>query len=329
MMKSKREFLAATAGMTTLGWLSAPQAATQPQAGFPTKPITLVVPFTAGSGTDVSARRLGKALSDAAGQPVIVENRPGGNNAIAVRYVAHAAPDGHTLLVGTNSPMAGNVAVFKSLPYDPVKSLLPVAPLSRQDWIVVVKSGTTYETLDDLIAAGRKDPKLLSAGAAAAGYQLAALMLAKNAGVEVNVIPYSGTPQAVQDVLGGQIVFAVVDAGSVLQLLRAGSLRPLAALSERRIGLLPKVPTLKEAGQPLIPLMSWAGVFAPAGTPPSLVGKLTALFERSLATPEVQGYYAGIGADIQSGGPDKLRQMQLDDIANYRDAMRRTGLPQQ
>lgn len=328
-MKSKREVLCGAARVAALGALLGTGQMALAQAEFPAKLITLVVPFTPGSGTDVSARRLGKALSEVSGQPVVVENRAGGNNAIGVRHVVGAAPDGYTLLVGTNSPVAGNVAVFKSLPYDPVKSLAPVAPLSRQDWVLVVKADAPYKTLADLVAAGKKDPRLLSAGGGSTGYQLAALMFGKNAGIEVNVIPYPGTPQAVQDVMGGQVVFSIVDAGSVLQLLRAGSLRPLATLSDRRVGVLPEVPTLRELGQPSIPLMSWAGVFAPVATPPMVISRLTALIEKALTTPDVQTYYVGIGADIQFGGADKLRQMQVADIANYRDAMKSTGLPQQ
>ena len=291
---------------------------------FPSKPIVLVVPFTPGAGTDVSARRLSKTMSEVTGQPVVVENRPGGNNAIGVRHVINAAPDGYTLLVGTNSPVAGNVALFKSLPYDPVEELTPVAPLSRQEWIVAVDKASPFKTLEDLIAAGRKDPLLLTAGAGAAGYQLAAMLLAKNAGVEVNVIPYPGTPQAIQDLMGGRLSFSIVDAGSVLPHLNQGNLR---ALAEERISVLPDVPTLQELGLPSIPLTSWAGIFAPKGTPQDVLDKLASLIEASLSKEDLRAYYASIGADILTGGASVLKDIQHSDIETYREAMARTGLP--
>lgn len=307
---------------------TAASSGTHAADAYPNRPIMLVVPFTPGSGTDVSARQLGKTLSEKSGQQVIVENRPGGNNAIGVRHVVNAAPDGYTILIGTNSPVAGNVALFKSLAYDPVKDLKPVAPLSRQDWVVVVKSDSRFKTLKELLAAGKQDPLLLTAGAGAAGYQLAAMMLAKNAGADVNVIPYSGTPQAVQDVLGGRLSFAVVDAGSVLTQIKGGNLRAIGALAEDRIELLPDVPTLKELGLPSIPLMSWAGIFVPARTPDDVVTKLQGLIEASLITNQLRDYYKSIGAVTLSGGPDELRKMQTADITVYRDAMKKTGLPQ-
>lgn len=298
------------------------------ESTYPNRPIVIVVPFTAGAGTDVSARSVSKALTELTGQPVVVENRPGGNNAIGVRQVINASPDGYTLLIGTNSPVAGNVALFKALPYDPVEQLTPVAPLSRQDWTIVVNRDSPYRTLDELIAAGRKDPMLLSAGAGAAGYQLASLLLAKNTKTEVNLIPYPGTPPAIQDLLGGRLSFVIVDAGSVLPHIKSGSLRPLAMLADQRVNVLPDVPTLKELGYPSIPLMSWAGIFAPKNTPPAVVDKLAGLIEQALSTEALQRYYEGIGADIVTGGASVLSKMQRNDIDNYRNAMSLTGLPQ-
>lgn len=329
-MNNKRQWvrtLVQTAVVAT--WIACGVQAHAQAADYPSKQVTFIVPFTPGSGTDVSARRVARALFELTGQPFIIENRPGGNNVIGMRAVTSSAADGYTLLFGTNSPVAANVVVYKSLPYDPVKGLAPVAPLSKQDWVLSVSHTSPFKTIEDLVAAAKKDPLLLSAGGGATGYQLAALMFGKIAGVEVNVIPYGGTPQAVQDVIGGRLSFTVTDAGSIMPLVKSGTLRPLVAISENRNALLPDLPTLKESGYSTIPLTSWAGVFAPAGTPKPIIDKLAGLIEKALATPGVQTYYKGIGADTLSGGPDRLRQMQINDIANYRDAMKKTGLPQQ
>lgn len=322
--KQRRSFVLGAVAAACLSASYIATAATAVQE-YPSRMVKFVVPFTPGSGTDISARAVAKKLEEITGQTVIVDNRPGGNNIIGVQTVVKSPADGYTLFFGTNSPMAGNVAVYKKLPYDPVKDFAPVSLLSRQDWVITVSGRSPYKSVQELVAAANNTPGSVTAGAGATGYNLAALTLAKNAGFQVTVVPYKGTPQAMQDVIGGHVTYTVTDIASAKPYIDSGALRPLAVLTEKRSPMVPNVPSLKEAGLESINLFSWAGVFAPAGTPQAVIDKLSALVGTALADAEVRKYYASIGADVLAGGPADLRDFQQKDIDNYRWLMQRTG----
>jgi len=202
---------------------------------FPSKPIKFVVPFPPGSGTDTSARYFGKKLSDATGQPVVVENRPGANGFIAVRAVLLAPADGYTVFVGSNSTLAVNTALFKSLPYDPVTDLAPLTMMMRAPALLIVPPSSNYKSMADLIAAAKSQPDKLDYGAGSAGYQLMAELFNDMAKVQTHHVPYKGASEAITAVVSGTVSMAFADITSAYALGKGGKLRALAVASDRRV----------------------------------------------------------------------------------------------
>lgn len=286
-MKRLATFLAAT--------LLAATAAAQ---GFPSKPIKLVVPFTAGSGTDIIARTVGEVMGRNLGQPVIVENKPGAGGTIGAAQVAKSEPDGHTILIHS-SGHALNPAIYTSLPYDTVKDLTGVTPLAALPNVLVVAPGKGWKSVGDMVAAARSKPGQMNFASAGMGSatHMNAEKFKLRAGFDAQHVPFKGTPEAISDVIGGRNDFFFAPLSSALPLIKDGRLQALAVSTAQRSPALPEVPTTVEAGVPGSDYTFWVGMIVPSATPAPVVKRLHEEALKALATPEVKERLAKLGAE--------------------------------
>lgn len=281
---------------------------------FSSKTIKFIVPFPPGSGTDTSARYFGKKLSEMTGQTVVVENKPGANGFIAVAAVLSAPADGYTVFIGSNSTLAVNTALFKSLPYDPVADLAPLTMMMRSPALLIAPGASDHKTLRELVAAARAQPGKLNYGAGSAGYQLMAELFNDTAKVQTLHIPFKGASEAVTAVAAGTVELAFVDITSAQELVKSGKLRGLAVASDKRAPVLPSVPTAGEAGLPGFTAYVWVAAMVSAKTPRAETDKLAALMSRIETLPETREFYERIGAEVMRGGPEEMRNFQNSEI---------------
>lgn len=315
--------LALTAAATTL--LAQPAAAQD----FPSKPITLVVPFGPGSGTDQMARLYAKALGDEAKVSVVVDNKGGASGFIAAQHVAKAAPDGYTLMMTTNTTHAANEHLFKKLPYDPVKDFAPIGLLSTGQMLLLVRPDSPYKSLADLLAAAKKAPGKIDFGSGSSSSQVAGYLLQQMAHVDMLNVPYRSNPQAITDLIGGRFAFMFADAPTALPQVQGGKLRALAASSGKRLASLPDVPTVAEAGVKGYDMSYWFAAYAPAGTPPAVIAKLNQLFAKASATEEVKASLARTSGVLALGTPEGLAQFQAAESKKWGEVIRAAGIEAQ
>ena len=268
-------------------------AASGAAAAYPEKPVKIIVPFPAGSATDLVARVMSLELQDAFKQPFVVENRPGAQGSIATDIVAKGAADGYTLLLPANTH-AANPSLYKKLPYDPVKDFAPIARLATTSLVLMVRSDYPPKTLPEFMAHIRKNPGKLSAGYGSSSSQVSISQLKKMTGVDVAEIPYKGIPLAVNDVLSGTLDFTFVDLGNAIAQAKGGKLRGLAITERGRNPLAPEWPPMASA-LPGYEITAWFVLLAPARTPPDIVQKLQDATLKALAKPEVKEKLALIG----------------------------------
>ena len=298
------------------------------QAAWPTKPVVYVVPFAPGGNTDAFARLLNQKLGAALGQPVVIENKPGAGGNVGSDFVAKAAPDGYTILGGTISSHAINVSVYPSMPYDPVKSFEPVILLGSNPLVFAVSATTPYKTLKEVLDAARAKPGQLAFASPGNGTSphLAGELLKLQSNVDLTHIPYKGSGPALTDVIGGQVPI-IIDTTIVLgPQIKAGKLRPLAVAYPSRLATLPDVPTAAEAGVPGWEVVSWQAVFAPAGTPKPVVGRLNTEIARIMKTPDVQARLADMGVEVAGGPPEQLGDFQKAEIAKWAKVVKAAGV---
>ncbi|MFT3800047.1 MAG: tripartite tricarboxylate transporter substrate binding protein [Burkholderiaceae bacterium] len=298
---------------------AAGSAAAGTSAGdYPSHPIRFIVPFPPGSGTDTSARYFGKKISEMTGQPVVIENRAGGNGFIAVQQVLSAPADGYTIFIGSNSTLSTNAALFKKLPYDPVADFAPISTLVKGPALLIVPPDSPYKTLAEFIDAARKQPGKLNYGAGSAGYQLMGELFAESTGTKLLHVPYKGASDAVTAVAAGNVDFSPVDISAAVELARSGKVRALAVAADQRSSALPDVPTAGEAGASGYTAYTWVAAMAPAHTPKPVVDKLTELFVAIVGQPETRDFYVRQGQEVAPAGPDYLRKFQRDEIALWK-----------
>lgn len=295
-------------------------------AAYPTKPLKLIVPFPAGSGTDTGARVLGQWLTAKTGQPVIVENRPGASGFIAAQAAATAPPDGHTVLLTTNTTHAANPAMFKKLPYDPVKDFEPVSTVGSAGLLLLVPAASPDQNIGAFLARLRAGGKRLHFGAGNSSSRIAGELLKTAIGADLLAVPYKGTPQAMSDLMGGQIDFMFCDIGAALPLVMGGKLRALATSSADRELLLRDVPTLKEAGLKDFEMTVWSAAFVPAKTPQDIVAKLNELLRAALADPAVRQEFSKTGGRSRGSTPDELRAFVKSEMAKWAAAVKTAGI---
>jgi tripartite-type tricarboxylate transporter receptor subunit TctC len=292
---------------------------------YPSKPVKLVVPFPAGSATDQVARVIGAELQAALGQPFVVENKPGAQGSIAATEVARAAPDGYTLMVGTNTPLAANPSLFKKLNYDPAKDFAPVARLSTISFMIMVRPDFPAKSFKEFLAHAKANPGKLSAGYGSAGSQVSQAMLRSMGRIDFIDVPYKGLPQAITDVLGGQISFTFADLANALAQIKGGKLRGIAVTSAKRSALAPDVPAIAEelSGYELI---AWFALVAPAGTPAPVVARLHEITAASLAKPEVAARFAALGTDVAPMNPEQLAAFIKSEIIKFGRLAKEAGI---
>jgi tripartite-type tricarboxylate transporter receptor subunit TctC len=293
---------------------------------YPKKPIELVVPFVAGGTTDNIARLMAQRFSDSWGQTVVVNNRAGGGSTIGTNAVAKAPPDGHTLLV-TTIGFAINAGLQK-LPYDPIGDFTPIAELASLPLVLVVHASVPATNLQEFIALAKSKPggwDYASSGTGTSPH-LAAEMFKSMAGIELVHVPFKGNAEAMNSLMGGhvKIYFALVPA--VLQHIKTGALRAIAVTTEERLPYLPDVPTIAELGFPGYEISSWQGVFAPAGTPKDVVGKINGELVRMLNVPEIRRRILQEGADPVGSTPDAFATRVKNEITKWTKVIKTSGI---
>lgn len=293
---------------------------------YPKKPITIVVPFAAGSGTDQAARVYGQAVSEQLKVPVVIDNKGGANGFIAAQYVAKAPPDGYTVFVTTNTTQVANPYLFKKIPYDPVKDFTPVNLLITGQMFVLVRPESPYKTLGDLLAAAKKTPGKLTFGAGNSSSQVGAEQLKQLAGIDVLYVPYKSNPQTITDLIGGQIDFMFADAPTALPQMNGGKLRALASSGSKRLAAAPDVPTISEAGVNGYEMSYWVAAYVPAGAPAAVVKRLNEAFIKASQTPELKTFVTKISAVPAVGSPQDLASFQAADAKKWEKVIKAAGI---
>ena len=302
---------------------SAPAAAQLP----PDRPVRMIVPFAAGSGTDIATRLLTASLSEAIKRAIIVDNRPGALATIGTDQAAKAAPDGLTLVATGSTAIAAAPSLFKKLPYDPVNDLAPVSLLATAALALFVSNEYPSKNLDDLVARAKKEPGKLSYASGNATGAVAGEMLKQLAGVDLLHVPYKASPQALNDVAGGTVTMMFNDITGATPLLKAGKLRALAVTSRGRAKLLPEVPSLYEQGYRGYELYNWVGIFAPAKTPPAVIHYYSQEIARVTASPELKERFERVGLDLVQGDtPAAFAEFVKKEIANWTRQIKAAGI---
>ena len=306
--------------------LAALPALALPQA-YPARPVRMVVSFPPGTTPDTVARVVSPRLQEALGQPVIVDNRAGAGGNIAADAVAKSAPDGYTLLVSTNAAVATNKVLYDNLPYDPETDLAPISLLATAPQVLVVHPSVPASSFAELVAYLKKNPGRLSYGSTGSGSasHLTMELLKSDAGVFIVHIPYRGFPQAVTDMLSGNIhaMFAIIP--GMLPHIKAEKMRPLAVTALRRSELVPDVPSVRELGFPQLESLAWIGLLAPAKTPAEIVERLAAETRKALADPDARTMLSRAGFDVVGSTPADFQKWQKAEIAKWGKVIRATG----
>jgi tripartite-type tricarboxylate transporter receptor subunit TctC len=311
------------AGLAAALAVSWPTAA----ADYPDHPVTVVVAFTPGGPSDVLSRILGRRISEMLGQPFVIENRPGAGGNIAAEQVARATPDGYTLLMGNNSILATNAALYKKLNYDPEKDFVPISLIGSQANILVVNPQVPAHSLSELITLAKAAPGTLnfaSSGHGAAAH-LAGELFRTEAKINIVHVAYKGAAPALQDVMAGHVQMMFATAASVIGLIRSGKVRALAVTTPKRTVLLPNVPTIDELGIKGFDATTWHGLVAPAGTPREIIGQLNFAIRKALDDEAVRKQLTELGVDIAGSTPKEFEAYIKSEIPKWTAVVRASG----
>ena len=296
------------------------------QSSYPNKPIRMIVSVGAGGATDTLARRLAEKLTKSLGTPVYVENQPGGSGVIAAQTVARAAPDGYTLLIGTNTTHAGNASFLKNMPYDPVNDFEPISRLGIAALVLGVNNAVPAGNVAEFVAYARANPGKLAFGSGTGSARLASEMLKAKAGIDMLSVPYKSNAPALTDLRGGQIQVLMGDIALMLPHIRSGAVKGLAVSSARRSASMPELPTLQEAGVPGYELVGFIAAFAPAKTPEPIVRKLNEEMGRILRDREFVDGLTAMGMDAAPTSPGQLREWVISETRKWGDLARAAGI---
>lgn len=290
--------------------------------GYPSKPVKMIVGFSPGGGTDILARIVGQKLSEAWGQPVVIENRPGASATIGADLVAKAPPDGYTLAMGQLTPNAIAPALMPKLAYDAAKDFVPIVLVGTSPNILVISTSVPAQNVTELAALAKSKPGKLTYASSGAGslQHIAAEMFKSSAGVEIVHVPFKGSSQAVIDLIAGNVDMNFDSIPAVVQHVKSGKLRALAVTSAKRASGFPEVPTIAESGYPEYDLTSWWGLFAPAGTPPEIVAKIHRDTVAALQAADTRERFATLSVDPGGGTSREFADYVRREIAKY-DAM--------
>ena len=285
---------------------------------YPSRPVKVIVPLTPGSGADLAGRIITKALSEMWKQPVVIENRPGAGGLIGTGAVVQSPPDGYTLLMQSAS-YAANPAIYKKLPYDPVKGMTDVNNIGFTPYVLVTGSPGPYASLKDLVTAAKARPATIPFSSAGVGSSthLAAEFFNQTVGIHMIHVPYKGSPEAIQGTIMGDTAFYMAPESTVLTQIRAGRVKALGVSSKARSSQLPDVPTIADQGFPNFEIGLWFGVWAPAGTPDAIVQKINADINKAMQLPEVKAQYEKLGIAIRSMSQPEFARFVRDEVAKY------------
>ncbi|WP_341914787.1 tripartite tricarboxylate transporter substrate binding protein [Polaromonas sp. YR568] len=303
-------------------------AAAWAQDKWPSKPISYIVPFPAGGTTDILGRLIGQKLGAALGTTIVIENKGGAGGSVGSEVAARAPADGYTLLGGTISSHAINVSLYPKLGYDPIKSFSPVVLIGSNPVVLIVKADSPYKTLQDVLAAAKAKPKTISSASAGNGtsQHMTLELLGFKSGTQFVHVPYKGSGPAIQDVIGGQVDMmfdTTVVAGPHIQ---SGKVRAIAVSSAKRLESLPNVPTIAESGVPGFEVVSWQGIFVPAGTPKPIVDRLHAEIMKILQTTEMQDRLKSLGMQPSSMTPDQVAAFQKAEVEKWAQVIKAAGI---
>jgi len=298
-----------------------------PAEDYPSRPVTIVVAFTPGGPSDVLARIIGKRFNEILHQPFIIENRPGSGGNIAAEQVAHSAPDGYTLLMGNNSILATNAALYKKLSYDPEKDFIPISLIGTQANILVVNPSVPAHSMAELIALAKANPGKLnfaSSGHGAAAH-LAGELFKTEAKINIVHVPYKGAAPALQDVMAGHVQMMFATAASVVGLIRDGKVRALAVTTPRRTAVMPDLPTVDELGIKGFDATTWHGLVAPAGTPKEIIDTLQFSVVEALKDPATRKALMQLGVDIIGSTPAEFEAYIKSEIPKWTAVVKNSG----
>lgn len=290
---------------------------------YPDKPIKAVVPFAAGSATDQIGRAFAQKMQEALGQPIVIDNKPGVNGMLGADAVAKAAPDGYTILIGTNSTNAALKSLMKQLPYDQDKAFAPVAYMGSVPLIIAVNPDVPAKTLKELVDLAKAKPKSINFASASTSQLVSTEMLAGMAGIELTNVPYKSGPAAMTDLIGGVVQMFSADFAVMLPQVKAGKVRGLAVTSTKRSPAVPDIPTVNEAlGLKDYELIAYFAMYVPAGTPADVIAKLNKAANAAASSKEVQEKFAGIGFAVEPGTPEDLAKRGATETAKWAKAIK-------
>ncbi|TMG98488.1 MAG: tripartite tricarboxylate transporter substrate binding protein [Betaproteobacteria bacterium] len=294
---------------------------------WPAKPIKWIVPFAPGGTTDILARTIGEKLTVALGQPVIIENKPGAGGGVGAEFTAKAPPDGYTIMGGTISTHAINASLYKSLPYDPVKDFVPITLIARVPNMLVVNPDIPAKNVTELITLLKANPGKYSFASSGNGtsQHLSGELFKSMAGVDMQHIPYKGSPPALQDVVGGQVAMTFDNITTAWPLAKGGKLRALAVTTAKRSAVAPEVPTLSESGLAGYEVGSWQGVFAPASTPPAIVKRLNVEIVKIINMPDVKEKLIGLGAEPVGNTSEEFGALVKTEVVKWAEVVKKSG----
>jgi tripartite-type tricarboxylate transporter receptor subunit TctC len=297
-------------------------------AGYPEKPIRLIVPFPPGGGTDATARIVGDAMSGSLGQQIVVENKPGAGGNIALETVAKAPPDGYTLLFGFSTTLTVNPSLYKSMPVDVQKDFVPISTLVSAQYILLVNPSLGVNTVAELVAKAKAEPGKINYASGGKGtpLHLGAELLKSRAGIDMVHVAYRGGGPASKSVMANETQVLFGSFASSLPKVKEGALKALAVTGPKRSAALPDVPTMQEAGYPGFSVTSWSGILAPAGTPKPVTDKLHAAIEKALATESVKKKLEAVGQEVEGSSPEAFAALIKDDIARWRKVLQDAGV---
>ena len=297
-----------------------------PAQPYPGGAVRLVIPFAAGSATDVYARLVGRHLSDALGQPVVVEPKPGANGSIAAQQVAKSRPDGLTLFFTTNTTHAANPSLMKQMAYDPVKDFEPITKIGNVAFFMAVGGSSPYKSVQDIVDAAKAQPGRINYGSGNSLGILAGASLGKMSGAQMTHVPYKSTPQALVDLLGGQVTFLFVDLSVSRPHTQSGRARLLAVATLNRSPLAPEIPSMDELGYKGFDIPAWLGLFAPAGTPKEIISRLNAEVARIIARPDVKQTLTLMGIDAFTSTPEDLGDYVKSEMQKWARLVKDAGI---
>lgn len=322
--------LSLVAALLVSVWGSASIAQAQDDVkNYPQRPIRMIVPYAPGGGTDILGRVAAKELSEAFGQPVVVENRPGGAAIVGTEAVARSKPDGYTLLVAPSGPLVMNPVLRKSLPYDPQTDFVPVSVMGRLPLLVTVNASLPVKSVKELIDYAKANQDKVTYASSAPLFQLATELFKQETGTEFVAVPYKSSAESATALLAGQVTLSISDVPPVVSLIKDGKLRALAYTDQSRSAEFPDVPTVAEAGIPGTEVATLVGIVAPAGTPEPIVRKLQDVLTGMVKKPEVRQRFATIGVEPVGSTSEEFAKAIKADITRWDEVARRAKIEKQ